>query len=376
MQQLEQLNSADLSEALQAAAGLVPLKTLRRNFLHYLFEQARLQTLFAGQVLFEANSYDKRHTYLLHGRVELRYKDGRIDYVNGGDTAFPLAHQLPRPCRAVAASDCSVLDLDSEQLDRCISWSQVADYLLTRISAERDYDEDVGWMQTVLSSNLFFKVPPVNVEQIFSRLTPMVVLKGDTIVRQSEIGDCCYFIKEGTAAVTRYEEDARGGRPLHVTDIGVGRCFGEDALVYETVRNANVTMTSDGVLMRLEKSDFLLLLKEPEVNQVGCLDSHAETKPILIDVRTEDEYGAGHLPEAANIPLQLLCLKKRLLTVDTPYVFYCDTGRRSRAAAHLLARDGFNTAALEGGLSGAGGLHDLVVGDGFILRNGQLVSRA
>lgn len=363
-------------QGLRAARTLVPLKKLKPGFLHYLFANAEVRALYPGQVLFDANAYDQTHVYLLHGRVELQYSDGRRELVSGGTMDFPLAHETPRSCSAVARTDCSVLSVDSAQLDRILSWSQIAECLMADIAVERDYDEDNDWMQTVLDSNLFFKVPPVNVEKIFARLTPVVVFEGEVVIRQGEIGDCCYFIKEGTASVTRYVEpsEAHGhGGVQSVAEIGVGRCFGEDALVYRTARNANVTMTSDGVLMRLEKNDFLVLLKEPEVNELSREAVETGTA-VLIDVRTEEEYSAGHLEPSANIPLNLLSLKKRLLSADKPYVLYCDTGRRSKAAAYLLGREGYNIAALEGGLRRGGVMNDLSQRQKYILRDGELVA--
>jgi len=181
---------------------------------------------------------------------------------------------------------------------------------------------------------------------------------------------CCFFIKEGAARVTRRDEK---GPLQHLADIGVGRCFGEDALVYETLRNATVTMTSDGVLMRLSKEDFKLLLLEPQVEELAEEDfADLSEPPVCVDVRSQSEYDEGHLVLAANVPLSLLSLKKRLLRPDVPYVFYCDTGRRSRAAAFLLGKEGFNTFALKGGLVGAGMQYQLTRDASYMLRDGRV----
>lgn len=364
--------SEQLKDAYKTATTLVPLKSLRENFMVDLFHHVAVQTVFKGQTIFEKGGYDRQHIYLLHGDVKLVADDGHEQVMKARDSILPLSNTQPRQVRAIAATDTTILRVDSDRLDRTLSWSQVAEYLLSDLSLHRDYDEDIDWMQTVLNSNLFFKVPPVNVEQIFSRLTPMVVDKGEVIIRQGEIGDCCYFIKEGDALVTLKEEDNREEKLL--AEIHEGRCFGEDALVFETVRNATVTMKTNGVLMRLEKSDFLLLLKEPKVDEVSYkqIDAMVEA-PILVDVRTDEEYTLGHLPRAANIPLNLLSLKKRLLNPATPYLFYCDTGRRSRAAAYLLGKQGFNVMALDGGYIGAGLDDQLIVDDDYLLRAGALV---
>jgi len=359
-------------DALAAAETLVPLKSIKKSFLAYLFEDAVVQTVFSGDVIFEANTVDNQHIWLLYGELELAFTSGHTETVVANETREALANQQPRPCKAQAKTDCTLLRIDSDLLDRILSWSQISQYLISDVSLERDFDEDIEWMQTVLNSNLFYKVPPVNVEQIFSRLTPMVVYADEVVVRQGEIGDCCYFIKEGEAKVTQFDELAK--RTKSLANITEGRCFGEDSLVYETVRNANVIMKTDGVLMRLEKSDFLLLLKEAMVEELTEQDIRGLVEPIFIDVRTDEEYSHGHLALSGNIPLNLLSLKKRLLAPERLYIFYCDTGRRSKAAAFLMGKQGFNVMTLKGGYTGAKMAEQLVTDSGYILRDGKLIS--
>ncbi len=324
---------------------LVPLKDMSESHLLALLDKSFLETICAGQAIFAIGNYDEQHVYLLHGDVSLVSENGERALIKGRSSLFPIAHQQPRKVTAVAETDCSLLRINSEQLDKLLTWSQVADYLQLNISRERDFDEDIDWMMTVLRSNLFFKVPPLNVEHIFSRLTPQVVYAGDVIIRQGEIGDQCYFIKEGEAEVTRHQDNRRE----HLATIGVGRCFGEDALVNEAARNATVMMRTDGVLMRLEKQDFYRLLKEPVVSMLAFNDLQASLGDgvIAVDVRSDEEYSEGHLSRAVNIPLNILAIKSRLLGKAQRYVFYCDTGRRSKAAAYLLSQQGYNILALD-----------------------------
>src|SRR5690606_29722397 len=105
-----------------------------------------------------------------------------------------------------------------------------------------------------------------------------------------------------------------------------------------------------GVLMVLDKQDFYRLLKEPSVasQALDQLPSAISNGAVVVDVRSEEEYNENHLQQAVNIPLHLLSIKSRLLSMNTPYIFYCDTGRRSRAAAHLLALQGYQALALDG----------------------------
>jgi CRP-like cAMP-binding protein len=355
---------------------LVPLKDMSESHLLALLENSVTEIVCVGQTLFTAGSYDGQHVYLLHGDVALIDAEGTRTQIKGRSTLFPIAHQQPRACSAIAETDCSVLRINSEQLDKMLTWSQVADYLQLIISRERDLDEDIDWMMVILRSNLFFKVSPLNVEQIFSRLTPQVVYAGDVIIRQGELGDHCYFIKEGEAEVTRHTEN---NKRQHLASIGVGRCVGEDALVNETVRNATVMMCTDGVLMRLEKQDFYRLLKEPSVATLALSDLAEEMAKglIAVDVRSEEEYSEAHLPRAVNVPLNILSIKSRLLSKDKLHVFYCDTGRRSRAAAHLLAQHGYRTLALDNCaqlFSLTGAQEFLTDAHNYVLRNGEVIA--
>lgn len=339
MQNRPQLAGFDLN----LTRSLVPLKDMSESHLLALLEDAVMEVAYPGQTLFTEGNYDGQHIYLLYGNVTLTDAQGKRTQIKGRESLFPIAHHQPRLVTAVADSDCSLLRINSERLDKMLTWSQIADYLQLNISRQRDLDEDVDWMMTVLKSNLFFKVPPINVEHIFSRLTPKVVYTGDVIIRQGEIGDQCYFLKEGEADVTRNTD----GKREHLATIAAGRCFGEDALVNETVRNATVVMRTDGVLMRLEKQDFYKLLKEPEVATLALADFDAAMAgSVCVDVRSGEEYAVSHLHEAVNVPLNILAIKSRLLSKEKNYIFYCDTGRRSRAAAYLLARQGYKALAL------------------------------
>lgn len=345
MQAQQAAKPADIEFDLNLTHALVPLKDMSESHLLALLDDAVAEVVCTGQTLFTAGSYDAHHVYLLHGTVTLEATDGTRTQIKGRETLFAISHHQPRQVTATADSDCSVLRINSERLDKMLTWSQVADYLQLNISRQRDLDEDIDWMMTVLKSNLFFKVPPLNVEQIFSRLTPQIVYAGDVIIRQGEIGDQCYFIKEGEADVFRNAD----GKRHHLATIGVGRCFGEDALVNEAARNATVLMHSDGVLMRLDKQDFYRLLKEPTVVTLafGDLAAALNKGAVCVDVRSEEEYSEAHLTQAVNIPLNILAIKSRLLNKDKLYIFYCDTGRRSRAAAYLLAQQGYNAFALD-----------------------------
>lgn len=73
----------------------------------------------------------------------------------------------------------------------------------------------------------------------------------------------------------------------------------------------------------------------------------------LIDVREVDEYAAGHLPGAINVPLSDLQNRVDEIPKDTPVVLVCRSGGRSARAGEFLAAQGWdNLTNLLGGTVG------------------------
>ncbi|MCY1281890.1 hypothetical protein D9M70_307110 [compost metagenome] len=143
-----------------------------------------------------------------------------------------------------------------------------------------------------------------------------------------------------------------GGERQVLAELEVGACFGEEALLADSLRNATIHLLEDGCVLRLDRQDFLDLLKAPVVAEVGLgeaarlLSSGAQ----WLDVRLQEEYEHGHALEALNMPLHLLRLKARLLDPARPYLCYCDSGKRSASAAFLLVQGGFQAYALRDGV--------------------------
>ena len=115
-------------------------------------------------------------------------------------------------------------------------------------------------------------------------------------------------------------------------------------------------MLTDGTLMQLGRDDFQSLLNEPSILSL----THDEADEAVnhggrwLDVRVPSEFRTFSKANATNLPLYLLRHKLDVLDRDTPYVVYCDTGRRSSAAAFILKQQGFETAVLKGGLNRSG----------------------
>ncbi len=71
------------------------------------------------------------------------------------------------------------------------------------------------------------------------------------------------------------------------------------------------------------------------------LQSKIEGGAILLDVRTEKEYAAGHIKGAVNISLGTIRERYAELDSQKVYITYCSHGLRSVKAATLLKERGF-----------------------------------
>lgn len=64
-------------------------------------------------------------------------------------------------------------------------------------------------------------------------------------------------------------------------------------------------------------------------------------KAQLIDVREPNEYDAGHILGARNIPMSQLKTRLKEIRSDKPVYLYCQSGLRSGRAAQLLYKNGY-----------------------------------
>lgn len=71
----------------------------------------------------------------------------------------------------------------------------------------------------------------------------------------------------------------------------------------------------------------------------------------LIDVREEDEFLFGHLPQAENMPLSRFLDFVDELNEDETYYIICHSGARSANACVFLASRGYRVINVEGGMS-------------------------
>jgi rhodanese-related sulfurtransferase len=71
------------------------------------------------------------------------------------------------------------------------------------------------------------------------------------------------------------------------------------------------------------------------------------TAPVLLDVRSPEEFAAGHIPGAINIPYDELPDRFSEISEyrDAELIVYCRSGRRAKIAEAALREAGFRRVA-------------------------------
>ena len=74
---------------------------------------------------------------------------------------------------------------------------------------------------------------------------------------------------------------------------------------------------------------------------------------VILDIRTPEEFAAGHLAGAINVDYYASDFEDQLseLNLDVPYVMYCNSGNRSSNALPLMDSLGFaEVYEMDGGI--------------------------
>jgi NADPH-dependent 2,4-dienoyl-CoA reductase/sulfur reductase-like enzyme/rhodanese-related sulfurtransferase len=93
----------------------------------------------------------------------------------------------------------------------------------------------------------------------------------------------------------------------------------------------------------------LLRGEHPQVDVEAVLASSPGERPFLVDVRTAQEFATGHVPDAANIPVDGLRSRLGELPRDREIAVYCQVGQRGYLATRILRQAGFAAKNVGGG---------------------------
>ena len=331
------------------ARGLVPIGHLADVDRLQLLSVSTLVDYEEGEPVVSPGGAERMNAYLLDGVLG----------EPGQHVAQPAAHH------AETSNSTLPLDLDDAALHpqralcpSLVLWvpCRILERLLTASFSDTmppgmESQTSARWVGKLLGSAPFNRLPPSVVRDVFARLENFPCTPGQFLVREGEPGSHYYLIAEGRCVVTREPLPGAPRQPLAV--LGPGDAFGEEALLSGNPRNASVAMLGPGRVMRLPKPDFLALLRDTLLKDVGWEDAQtrvARGAACFVDVRGEQESRARPFAAARQMPLRSLRAQALKLDRRLDYIVCCEDGTRAAAGAFILASLGFHARVLVGGL--------------------------
>ena len=340
---------------------LAPVSSLSESRLRELAGLCFLENISKNLDPFRIRGIAGQSVFLVRGELALIYPDSTSVVMVGGsdETRHPLGKRAPVFSSAKAITDIELIRIDDDLLDIMVTWDQLAESGITGAlgAAEPGQPSMANWgiLSGMFSVNnlkfgAFAQLPAAHIDELLQRFERSEAKRGQIIIREGAEGDYYYVIESGKCQVERMI----GGVSMVLAELKSGDAFGEEALVSEAKRNATVSMKTDGALLRLDKQDFIGLLREPLMQRLSMEEARQRVAngAQWLDVRYPSEYQYDKLPGAINIPLAETRNAFGVLDINREYIVYCQSGRRSSATAFLLAQRGYRAFLLSGGLWG------------------------
>ncbi|MFK5986856.1 MAG: cyclic nucleotide-binding domain-containing protein [Pseudomonadota bacterium] len=329
---------------------LIPLDTLALKKVEEVLNKSALQKVPAGRILFKEGDRDKWTVYLLSGEVELSSANGSSERIKAGtDIALkPLAKGIPRSKTATSKSDVSVLIIDTELLNVLLNWNSPSSIEVSDFADQGEDEED--WMTRFLQSGAFIQLPAANMQSLLMKLKEVPLTKGKIVIKEGDCEDQNYYIiKQGQCMVSRLDHKSGKQKPLAILRSGVG--FGEEALITGAERGATVSMKTDGVVLKLDKTDFIELLVRPLIHFISKEQLAAEKENIIyIDVRSKIEYQKNALENSIHCPVRSIREKIPQLNPEAHYIVYSNAENRASSIAFLFIQQDLDVSVLKGGV--------------------------
>jgi rhodanese-related sulfurtransferase len=334
--------------------ALAPLAGLSAERLSELAQVAVLERARRGSDPLKERTAGGQSVFLIAGELLLAFEGGGTIVVVGGseEARVALNRQKQLLTRSKAITDVDLVALDDEVLDILTTWDEAAAAAESPVmgrSASGDARIVTGAFGLgKLRAGAFSQLPVAHIDELLKRFARMKTAPGEVVIREGDEGDYYYVVESGRFQVERLV----GGARVVLAELKSGDAFGEEALVSEAKRNATVTSLGDGELLRLDRRHFDELLREPLLRRVAFAEAAEKVRrgALWLDVRYPSEYQYDKLPGAINVPLAEVRNMFAVLDRGKEYIAYCQSGRRSAAAAFLFAQRGFKVWLLDGGL--------------------------
>ena len=282
-----------------------------------LASRIRLLCIPANRWIVRAGSELAVHLFLLQGSVTTsqprrKLKAGKFGW---------LPNLYPGAGGIWASTTCHLVCIDTADWDILTGEHGCP---LPRLDQEQ-------WLQEFLLSNLMRRVPRILWRNLLASFKQCAFDKGAYIIRSGEVADCCFVVEHGHGVIRR------GSRVLRY--LNPGDFFGEDGLILNAPRNADVVATERMVLQAISLQDFSELLLERVVRQASDTGDYVR---LNIAAGATDAAAAAMQAGSGEVafPLDQARQLARTLDFGTEYMVQGGECAERALCAFILAQAG------------------------------------
>jgi hypothetical protein len=254
--------------------------------------------------------------FLLKGGVQTFVPDAELKSSEKAD----LCHFYPGCAGARTTLTSQVLRIDSKRYE----------FLLTHGAADDARSDGIpDWLERFLTSDMMSQLPPNQWREVLKAFVVCEYAAATPVLQSGDLAPYCCVLEQGHAVVHRDSTT--------LAHLGPGDFFGEDALIVEGRRNADVTSLEPVRLQCIDKKTFNTLLLNQLVQFVqGC----ANPRGTLLNI--------GSRPMSGAVLVTLDCLREQLAGFDPRLDYYITGGKRCERAlcAFLFTQRGLRAYPL------------------------------
>ncbi|CAD7964830.1 unnamed protein product [Amoebophrya sp. A120] len=151
-------------------------------------------------------------------------------------------------------------------------------------------DQESRLKETLSKSFMFRALDAKEMKQVIGAMEEVHAKEGERMINIGDIGEFLFVIESG-ALECRKEIN---GKDTLLKTVEEGDVFGELAVLYNTVRAANVDAKTDCVLWKLDRKSFNAIVKESAQKKRERYEGFLAKVPLL---KTVDSYERSHICE-------------------------------------------------------------------------------
>ena len=205
-----------------------------------VISQMKLYTMGPKEVVFEQNAPGSNFFVVATGKLDINVNGKQVNILGPGDSFGELAllHDTPRSASVYTTEKVTMWVLDRKTFRNAVK----------SVNAQ-NYQENKKFIDSV---PLFSVLTPTQRDALVGSLSTLKFRQNDRIVKEGDPGDLFYIIADGKVVCTQH------GTPIR--EMKKGDFFGEQALLYNSMRTATVTALTEAKCVAIGRKNLTAAL--------------------------------------------------------------------------------------------------------------------